>query len=261
MKFLVDPFCWYLLLQMLGLTALQGGTRGFNRAMIRALTIMTLLFAISSTAIVGNGLLNSLILPETNHGAIIPEYIFVLGGGYILGAQADEDILNSESERRVAHAVTVWRRYPRATIVFSGAAYLRDGVRGHDRMTQLMSAGAGMRGVPEQFLLQEPNSINTREHPIEALKLRGVMPSTPIAVVTSDWHIRRARREFCRSFEAVLTSAVPARIHSVSWQDFIPDPGALNFNTALLREWVGSLWYEILNRSGNDVTGNPLCAV
>lgn len=261
MKFFVDPFCWYLLLQVLGLTVLHRGARGFGRAMVLALMIMTLLLAISSTTIVANGLVKTLKLPETNRSAIVPGFIFVLGGGYILGAQPDEDILNSESERRVAHAVAVWRRYPRATIVFSGASYLRDGVRGHDRMSQLMSAGARMRGVPEQFLLQEPNSINTREHPIEALKLQGVMHSSPIAVVTSDWHMRRARREFCRSFEKVLSSAVPATKHFVSWKDFIPDASVLNFNTVLLREWVGSLWYEILNRSGNDVTGNSLCAV
>jgi uncharacterized SAM-binding protein YcdF (DUF218 family) len=119
---------------------------------------------------------------------IAPAYIFVLGGGYLPGVIPEEDVLVVESQRRVLRAITLWRRFPNAWLVLSGAVHEYDGFRGPDRLAQLMADAAMCQGVPISAILLEPRSINTLEHPVEALKLPGVTSTTSIAVVMSDWH-------------------------------------------------------------------------
>lgn len=250
MKFSVNPFFWYLLLQSAGLLTLQRHSTGRNHALLRALLLLTLLLAIVSTPLSRKGLEASLRLAPTTSSVMSPAFIFVLGGGYIPGVVLDEDILIDESQRRVLHGVTLWRRYPDASMVFSGAAYEYESIRGADRLAQLMAETARNQGVPASAVLLEPRSRNTLEHPVEALTLSGVMPSTPIAVVTSGWHMRRSKQEFCRYFEQVQTYPVPEVQRPVGWQDFIPDANTLDANTTLLREWVGILWYGVLRAQG-----------
>jgi uncharacterized SAM-binding protein YcdF (DUF218 family) len=170
----------------------------------------------------------------------------VLGGGYLPGVIPDEDILVAENQRRVLHGVILWRRYPNARMVFLGAAHEYEDVRGADRMVRLMAETALNMGVSASALMLEPRSRNTREHPIEALDLPGVTPATPVAVVTSGAHMRRARREFSRHFQQIQAYPVLSVPRPLSWNDFIPEAGILGGNTTLVQEWVGMLWYTIL---------------
>ena len=183
-------------------------------------------------------------MPPTAPGwAVDPAFIFVLGGGYSPGVIPDEDILSPESQQRVLHGVTIWRRFPKATVVFSGAMDYAN--RDPSQHTLLMAEVAMNRGVPVSALLLESRSRNTREHPVQALTLPGVRSGTVIALVTSDWHMRRARREFCRYFEYVQPDPLPEVQPSPAWQDYIPDAGSLEANTTLLDEWVGMIWYAL----------------
>jgi uncharacterized SAM-binding protein YcdF (DUF218 family) len=110
-----------------------------------------------------------------------------------------------------------------------------------------MAETARNRGVSATAVLLESHSVNTRRHPVEALKLPGVTATTPVAVVTSGWHMRRAQREFCLHFEQVQTYAVPKARLPLAWQDFFPDADTLDANTTLLHECVGMLWYTFLH--------------
>lgn len=249
MKFLVNPFLWYLLLQAAGLLVLQRRSADRSRIWIRTLLFLTLLLAIFSTSFIRRGLEASLVVPPFSGNTVAPAFIFVLGGGYQPGIIPDEDFLAAESQRRVLHGITLLRRYPNARMVFSGAAYEYKSIREVGRLVQLMAEAAQSRGVPMSAVLLEPRSRNTREHPIEALRLPGVTSSTPIALVTSSWHMRRAQREFCRYFKQVQSYPLLEVQSTLGWQDFIPDAGALVVNTVMLREWVGMLWYAIL---GNE---------
>ena len=246
MKLLVSPFVWYLLLQAAGLVVLQRRASGRSRVPLRALLLVTLLLAAASTPLTRRGLEASLSLGSASDSSVAPAVVFVLGGGYLPGAHPDEDVLAVESEQRVLYGVTLWRRYPGAHLVFSGASYDYAGIREPDRLAQLMAELALERGVPASAVVLEPRSRNTRDHPIRALALSGVTPATPIAVVTSGWHMRRARREFCRHFQQVGVYPVLPVQRAFGWRDFIPDAYALDANTTLMREWVGLLWYAIL---------------
>lgn len=132
-------------------------------------------------------------------------------------------------------------------MVLSGTVHEYEGIRDPDLHAQLMADVAMCRGVSASSILLEPRSNNTREHPVEALKFPGVAPITPIGIVTSDWHMRRAQQEFRRYFQQVTTYPVPPLRDTQGLKSLIPAANALGDNTILLREWVGILWYQLLS--------------
>jgi uncharacterized SAM-binding protein YcdF (DUF218 family) len=245
MKIIVSPYLWFLFLQAAGLLLLlRWVTVERGRFLIRLLLVLTFLLTIISTPLSGNWLKKTLAIHPTEKNTTQPVVIFVLAGGYLLGAVHDGDVLGVESHRRVLHAVGIWRCHPDAILVFSGGE--DQGMLRSERVTQLMADVAMCRGVPRSSILLEPRSTNTREHPIEALKLPGMTPTTSIGVVTSDWHIRRAEQEFRRYFQQVYTYPVSPLRGMQGLQSFIPTADSLDDNTTLFREWVGILWYKIL---------------
>ena len=66
-----------------------------------------------------------------------------------------------------------------------------------------------------------------------------------MAVVTSGWHTRRARREFCRYFERIDLYPVPPLERIISLSDLMPHADTLAENTRFLREWFAIVWYAI----------------
>ena len=246
MKFLVNPWLGFLLLQATGLLVLQRRVTGSIRALVRVLLCSTLLVTSASTSLAHRMLEASLTQAPTTPGITAPLFIFVLGGGYVPGGNLDEDVLVAENQRRVLHGVTVWRRYPSAHLVFSGAAHEYENVRRADRMVMLMAETALKMGVTASALVLEPRSRNTREHPIEALRLPGVTPATPIGIVTSGVHMRRARHEFSRYFQHLQTFPLASPPRTLNWKDVIPEIGMLGANTVLLQEWLGMFWYAVV---------------
>lgn len=173
-----------------------------------------------------------------------PDYIFVLGAGYNPGVTDEQDMLGGECYHRVLTAVALWRQFPRAKFVLSGGGtdYPE---RPIERLGQLMRKAAILNGVPATQIIMEPHSLNTRQHPIEALKLPGVTANEPIALVTSGWHMRRARREFDRYFLKVGCSPVLLQNEPVKFYSFMPNSDAMSRNTVFLQEWIGMGWYGI----------------
>ncbi len=215
--------------------------------LIWLLLVLSLLgLGMLSTPLVSRGLERSLSITISDQGGMCaPAYIFVLGGGYLPGASSDQDVLVVESSRRVLTAIAWWREYPQAKLVFSGASgEIKN--RPNNRLAQLMAETAMCHGVPESHLLLEGSSKNTREHPIKALQLPGITSKTQIGLVTSGWHMRRAQREFRRYFSAIRIHPVPLSSYSAGWQNFIPNSDALGSSITFLREWVGLIWYAVL---------------
>jgi uncharacterized SAM-binding protein YcdF (DUF218 family) len=247
MKFLVDPLLGYLVFQIAGVLVLQWGAAGRSRGILRALLVVTVLLAVFAIPLFARGLEASLVVPLSSRPEA-PAFIFVLGGGYLAGNTAEEDILNSESQRRVLQGVAVWRRFPEARLVLSGA--IEQSGRDASRHAQLMADVAMSRGVPGSVVVLEPRSRNTRDHPVEALRLPGVTTDAPVALVTSTWHARRARREFCRYFQHVQTYAVAETTRTMGWRDSIPGADALADSTLFLREWMGILWSNLTESNG-----------
>lgn len=244
MKFLINPFFYVLLLQSTLLFGLRRHIKNSGRAYLRASFFFTLLLMLMAMPLAGRLLLSSLTVPKSP-SSLEPQFIFVLGGSYVPGTMPAEDVLGFESQLRTLHAVELWRQHAMAKIVFAGKENFP--LRNTDRGVQLMAELAVQRGVPAEKILLEANSRNTRAHPIEALTLAGVSAQTPITIVTSSWHTKRALQEFRRHFQNVQVDPVQETRSPLGWRDFLPNAHSLSTNTMLLYEWVGIFWYAMLN--------------
>jgi uncharacterized SAM-binding protein YcdF (DUF218 family) len=70
--------------------------------------------------------------------------------------------------------------------------------------------------------------------------------------VTSDFHLRRARREFSRYFDNVRMIGSDPDITDTTWGDigiasFFPRVGALRDSTVYLREYVAFMLSDLRN--------------
>jgi uncharacterized SAM-binding protein YcdF (DUF218 family) len=183
--------------------------------------------------------------PNSKDKVLPPKYIIVLGSGFHQGSILEEDYLDDVSYGRVLRGVSVWHRYPTAKLIVSGAS-LNYPFRSPDRMVQLMANVAASAGVPRIQIIKEPRALNTRQHPLEVLKFPEITYRTPIAIVTSPWHMRRAKQEFGRYFTTTQYHPVIFAPTSLTWQSFIPDAGALRISTRYIKEWVGLVWYALV---------------
>jgi uncharacterized SAM-binding protein YcdF (DUF218 family) len=168
-----------------------------------------------------------------------PEFIFVLGGGYELGANNTQDFLGTESIRRVNAASALWQKYPKSRVVFSGNQPGTEEDREPTRHGELSSEHAQSLGLDKARIIIESASSNTREHPIEALKLSGVKRDSLIAIVTSDFHLRRAIGEFKKHFVNVESFGTGDAASGLSWLDFVPLATHLDENAYRIKEFAG----------------------
>jgi uncharacterized SAM-binding protein YcdF (DUF218 family) len=175
-----------------------------------------------------------------------PDVIAVPAGGYKLGFSFEQDAMGMETNLRVLTALKLWKKYPDAMMVMSGAGHIKR--RKAKRQTDLMMEFAHNYGVPKAKLMADTLSLNTREHPQRILELPSINKHTIIGLVTSEWHMRRALFSFKQYFDEVYPSPISTSIIDNSLfaiQRFIPHPDALSKSTTMIHEWIGLLWYKI----------------
>jgi len=238
MRPLVDPVWILVLLLSLGVFLIPKNTR------LRKILIATSKFALSLLIFVSTGvatfIFDAILASESSPSEDwTPEFVFILGGGYEMGANESQDFLGTESTRRVNAASEIWLQYPLAKVVFSGQQPGTQDDRAATRHGELSSAHALLIGLDKSRMIIESASENTRQHPIEALKLSGVKPNTKIAIVTSDFHLRRASGEFKKYFRDVKSFGTDDTTNSISWLDFVPLATHLDANTYRIKEFTG----------------------
>jgi uncharacterized SAM-binding protein YcdF (DUF218 family) len=238
MRPLVDPVWILVLLLSLGVFLIPKNIR------LRKILIATSKFAVSLLIFLSTGvatfIFDAILASESSQSEDwTPEFIFILGGGYEMGANESQDFLGTESIRRVNAASEIWLQYPLAKVVFSGQQLGTQDDRATTRHGELSSAHALLIGLDKSRMIIESSSENTRQHPIEALKLSGVKPNTKIAIVTSDFHLRRASGEFKKYFNDVKSFGTDDATSSISWLDFVPLATHLDTNTYRIKEFTG----------------------
>jgi len=114
---------------------------------------------------------------------------------------------------RAIHAIYLWRQGHYRNIVLSGAWAA-------ESIQPLLVAN----GVPESAILVENRATSTREN---ALFLKPILQSLsgPFVLVTSDYHVYRAKRCFARENITVATMPAPDLLKTCSapiarWQGF-----------------------------------------
>ena len=238
MRPLVDPVWILVLLLSLGVFLIPKNIR------LHKLLIATSKFALSLLIFLSTGvatfIFDAILASESSPSEDwTPEFIFILGGGYEMGVNESQDFLGTESTRRVNAASEIWLQYPLAKVVFSGQQPGTQDDRAATRHGELSSAHALLIGLDKSRIIIESASENTRQHPIEALKLSGVKPNSKIAIVTSDFHLRRALGEFKKYFSEVKSFGTDDATNSISWLDFVPLATHLDANTYRIKEFTG----------------------
>ena len=238
MRPLVDPVWILVLLLSLGVFLIPKNVRLHKVVVTTSKFALSLLIFLSTgvATFIFDAILASESSPPTNWK---PEFIFIPGGGYEMGANESQDFLGTESIRRVNAASEIWLQYPLAKVVFSGQQPDTKDDRAPTRHGELSSAHALLIGLDKSRMIIESASENTRQHPIEALKLSGVKPNSKIAIVTSGFHLRRASGEFKKYFSDVYSFGTDDATNSISWLDFVPLATHLDANTYRIKEFTG----------------------
>ncbi|HVR39431.1 MAG TPA: YdcF family protein [Thermoanaerobaculia bacterium] len=235
-KALTDPLLIVLVVAIACIAIARRRARN-DRALKIALIALIVLWLLS-LHLVTFALARSLTISVVENGE--PDVIVVAGGGSI----SELEVLTSSSASRVATAVAWWRQHPRAHVVMAGVDTTANGASAHT--AELMREYAELHGVPASMITLETKSRNTREHAIQLLSLPGVSRATRVGIVTSSWHMRRARREFEKHFDHVIAHADdPPSLGTLVVNDFIPSSVALRDSTRMLQEWIGIAWYAL----------------
>ena len=238
MRSLIDPL-WLLLAVLMVAIFAKFKSVKINRfvKLFTRISIAMLVFLSTGIAtLTFDQVLATETSPQANWS---PEFILVLGGGYELGANPAQDFLGTESIRRVNASSALWRKYPEAQVVFSGGQPGTENDRAPPRHGELSSELAISLGLVDSRIIIESGSLNTREHPIEALKLSGIGQESRIAIVTSDFHLRRALGEFKKHFRNVEAFGTDDAASGLSWLDFVPLATHLDENSYRIKEFVG----------------------
>ena len=248
---LVDPL--WLPLVVLGGAWVYVWRRGGVVRWIRIVTAAAIgLLWLVATPLAAMLLERPLVVESTLDASWQPEYIYVLAGGFDIGDSPEEDSSGLETVRRVNRAVMVWREHPTATLVMAGNQPGSESLREPDQQGRLMQEQAERLGVPSERIMIDPVSSNTNGHAKVARDAAFLTPDTPLAIVTSDFHLRRSRREFSRFFNNLrMIGADPvitdASFDDISLRSLWPTVDSLQDSTTYLREYVALVLSDIRN--------------
>ncbi len=240
LSFLFSPFNLVLLLALAGL---------FFRGMRKKL----LYFAIIIFLVFSNPLLFKLVISEWEDAPVaLPEndvrckYVVVLGG---MSAMHEESgrIRFSQSSDRLMQALMLAKQNPVEKMIISGGNasvmydYRPESAYLADFLTNM--------GLEESSLMIDSISRNTYENAVQT-RLLFEKQGFPLNIylVTSAWHMPRARRCFEKQgflvtpinsdFMRPMRKIIPTEI-------LIPSIGALSGWDILFREWFGLAYYRI----------------
>jgi uncharacterized SAM-binding protein YcdF (DUF218 family) len=185
---------------------------------------------------------------EASSGA--PDGIVVLGGAIepeLVAARRASEL--NEAAERITVIAELARRYPSATILYSGgngSLLPRGGSEAH-------IAGALLEtlGVPAQRLILEDRSRTTAENAEFSRRLAMPKPGQRWLLVTSAYHMPRSIGAFRKAGFPVEAYPVDYRTAGTAnlWIPFDSVASGLSRTDTAAREWVGLLVYWLTGRS------------
>lgn len=243
MKLFASPYPWLLLTLgalLLTLCRRHVDAKPETRRLVGAACAVWVALLLLSLRPVSVALGRTLIVTDSPVSAP-PSVILVLGDGLSLGRDSADDRITLSQWSRARRAIAWWRESPSARIVLSGQSAARN--RPPERLAVLTREVLLAAGVPDSLIVMEPRSRVTREHPAEALRIPGLQRDTPVGIVTSEWHMRRARAVFRAEFASVQWRSADISEWTPSWLDVVPSAESLSASAFDAVEWVGSVVY------------------
>ena len=245
--FFFQPLNLTIFLLLAGLLAAMIGRR---RLAATGSVLAFLILALSAWTSLGAMMLNPLEerfarppLPERVDG------IVVLGGGFegAINLVRGGYELNSGGDRMVETAILA-RRFPTAKVVVSGGTgeLFLDGEGDAATAPRLLTA----LGVTADRLILENKSRNTYENAVFTKELVTPMPGETWLLVTSAFHMPRAKALFDKAGFATIPWPVDYRTTGREGIGLFRDNPAdsLQATTMAIREWIGLLAYWLSGR-------------
>lgn len=245
--FFIQPLNLTIFLLLAGLLAAMIGRR---RLAATGSVLAFLILALSAWTSLGAMMLNPLEerfarppLPERVDG------IVVLGGGFegAINLVRGGYELNSGGDRMVETAILA-RRFPTAKVVVSGGTgeLFLDGEGDAATAPRLLTA----LGVTADRLILENKSRNTYENAVFTKELVTPMPGETWLLVTSAFHMPRAKALFDKAGFATIPWPVDYRTTGREGIGLFRDNPAdsLQATTMAIREWIGLLAYWLSGR-------------
>ncbi|TPN39420.1 YdcF family protein [Mesorhizobium sp. B2-3-3] len=245
--FFIQPLNLAIFLLLAGLLAALFGRRRLAGA---SSVLAFLILALSAWTSLGAMMLNPLEerfprppLPEKVDG------IVVLGGGFegAINLVRGGYELSTSGDRMVETAILA-RRFPQAKVVVSGGngSLFLDGEGDADTAPRLL----GPLGVSADRLVLEDKSRNTYENAVFSRKLVDPKPGETWLLVTSAFHMPRAKALFDKAGFPTIPWPVDYRTSGKEGVGLFRDNAAdsLQNTTMAIREWTGLFAYWLSGR-------------
>ena len=252
--FFIQPLNLTIFLLLAGLIAAMIGRR---RLAATGSVLAFLVLALSAWTSLGAMMLNPLEqrfarppLPEKVDG------IVVLGGGLegVINLARGGYELNAGGDRMVETAILA-RRFPTAKVVVSGGTgeLFLEGEGDADTAPRLL----GALGVSPDRLILENKSRNTYENAVFTKALITPKPGETWLLVTSAFHMPRAKALFDKAGFATLPWPVDYRTSGREGVGLFRDNPAdsLQATTVAIREWIGLFAYWLSGRIDQPFPG------
>ena len=251
LRSLVDPL-WLPLFVLVTIWVVLWRRKSLQRWMKIAGTMALGSLWLVSTPVGAVALEWPLAVPSTIEPNWVPDYIYVLSGGFDIGDVPEHDASGLETIRRVNKASELWKQYPTATLIMAGTQPGMDDLRDQQQQGLLMQEQAERLGVPPAKILIDSVSTNTNGHAKVARDSGLHDPDSPLLIVTSDFHLRRSRRQFSRFFDNIRMVGSDTTMGNDSFADLsvrslLPDVNSLEDATICLREYVALVLSDLRN--------------
>lgn len=171
------------------------------------------------------------------------DVIVVLGGG-IAHIGKREDMLDFDASfDRIYHAVQLYRAGKAPLIIVTGG-----GPEGRTTEADVMALLLMEFAVPEEVIIKESSSRNTRENGANVAELLKERNLPRIILVTSASHMGRAQSVFRQSGLHVVPAATDYRVDlrpsAMPIFDWLPSAQALHESTHAIKEYIGMQVYR-----------------
>jgi uncharacterized SAM-binding protein YcdF (DUF218 family) len=241
--FILPPGLFVVLLGTVGCWALCKGKRACALWAVATGTLIWLLSIVPTADLLKSGLEENL-MPAAHIDA---DVILMLGGGLYDRSPdfSGTGTPGPDTMERLVTAARLHRRY-HIPIVVSGGKVSPSASQSIAAVTKRILVDLG---IPSDAIIVEESSRDTYENAANCkLVCESYGYSRPL-LLTSAYHIRRARF----SFKKVGLAVTPYPCALTTWpgkayhlHSFLPSSGALNGTSRALHEWFGLLYYRLV---------------
>ncbi len=232
----VFPLGLMITLCILGLLLLRAGRR---QIAISSILISILVLWIASTGVFADFVMGSLeqhYPPLEMRKTRVGGAIVILGGatrGRVPGTGITD--LNGGSDR-LFHGARLFKAGKAPLIILTGG-----NDEGYQPESEAMAEVLGFIGIPSEAMLLESSSRNTYQNGMETARILNEQGIDSILLVTSAYHMHRAKAVFENLGVTVISAATDYQVveRYASVLDWLPQSSALDRTTKGIKEYLG----------------------